>query len=603
MSNLSSEIISQKQQSFDNLKDKRELWDKLEKLFHGQLNDNVSTGTKSQVFDPRLSSLLIERAYRVMSQLGVGKVIGIGSNDVGDAKLKNLLLDKYVVPNANSQFDFLTKLRMVDLYSNLYGSFDVMVDWNVKKNGYTGPDMWLLNKRDVFLPVGAISINDSESVIVRTWRPLSFFESLRKDKNFINISEIISKLKTKSGSKSKRDGNNMSKREENQYENEGPDGYYEVLTRYEKDRWVDICVDADMIFRDQKNPHENEELPIVRKYSLPLIDDAEGLGDGERGAPMQMVQNSIWNLYLDGVKTSIYPPLLINKDNIASMSSIKWGAAAKWLVRNNIGNAITPINLTPQGISTFNNTFQAANASLLNVFGTSDTTVTAEQDAGYGKTPQALKMQQSRENTRDNADRFYMEQFVKEVMRKMVNLLGKKQSSQISIRMFPDEVERVKREFPEISENYNEETGKLTIPKGKKSVMYDYEIVSGSTFAMNQEAQQENLAKLMELYRSSQTPNGNALVNDLKQSGYNFNFGELMKRVVSSSGIQDWDKILTERTEEEKSEEILQNDAMQFQQAVQQMMGGNVNAVPAMPQEQPEMTPDQQLPQMQWKQP
>lgn len=585
---LSSEIINQKEESFKNKKTKRELWDNLEKLFHGQLNDSVSSKTNSKVFDPRLSSLLIERAYRVMSQLGIGKVVGISKNDLGDAKLKNLLLEKYVIPNANSQFDLLTKFRMVDLYSNLYGSFDALVDWNVKKGGYTGPDMWLLNKRDVFDQVGSMSLNDSDQVIVRTWRPLSFFESLRKDEGFKNIPKIIEQLKKKSGSKQGRDAENMSKREENQYSDESPDGYYEVLTRYEKDRWVDVVVDVDEVFRDQKNPHENDELPVVRKYSIPLLDDSDGMGDGERGMSMQMAINADWNLYFDAVKMSIYPPVLLNKDNIAQMSSIKWGAAAKWLVRNNIGNAAQVLPLTPQGIATFNNTFQAANASLLNAFGTSDTTVTSKTDAGFGKTPQALEMQQQRENTRDNADRFYMEQFVSEVMRKMVNLLNKKQSNQISIRMFPEEVERIAREYPDIKQNYNEETNKLTVPKGKKNLTYDYEIVSGSTYALDQKSQQENLAKLLELYRSSQTPQGNLLVNDLKQSGFTFNFGELFKRVVANSGIQDWDKILTEMTEQEKGDNILEQDQMVFQQALQQMQQG-VNQVPPTPQIQPEM--------------
>lgn len=585
---LSSEIINQKEESFKNKKTKRELWDNLEKLFHGQLNDSVSSNTNSKVFDPRLSSLLIERAYRVMSQLGIGKVVGISKNDLGDAKLKNLLLEKYVIPNANSQFDLLTKFRMVDLYSNLYGSFDALVDWNVKKSGYTGPDMWLLNKRDVFDQVGSMSLNDSDQVIVRTWRHLSFFESLRKDEGFKNIPKIIEQLKKKSGSKQGRDAENMSKREENQYSDESPDGYYEVLTRYERDRWVDVVVDVDEVFRDQKNPHENDELPVVRKYSIPLLDDSDGMGDGERGMSMQMAINADWNLYFDAVKMSIYPPVLLNKDNIAQMSSIKWGAAAKWLVRNNIGNAAQVLPLTPQGIATFNNTFQAANASLLNAFGTSDTTVTSKTDAGFGKTPQALEMQQQRENTRDNADRFYMEQFVSEVMRKMVNLLNKKQSNQISIRMFPEEVERIAREYPDIKQNYNEETNKLTVPKGKKNLTYDYEIVSGSTYALDQKSQQENLAKLLELYRSSQTPQGNLLVNDLKQSGFTFNFGELFKRVVANSGIQDWDKILTEMTEQEKGDNILEQDQMVFQQALQQMQQG-VNQVPPTPQMQPEM--------------
>lgn len=606
MSKLSSEIISQKSDSFNNLRNKRELWDKLEQLFHGQLNDSVSSGTKSQVFDPRLSSLLIERAYRVMAQLGIGKVKGMAGDDQGDAKLKNLLLEKYVVPNAKSQFDLLTKFRMVDLYSNLYGSFDVLVDQNIGANGYVGPDMWLLNKRDVFLPIGAISPSDAESIITRTWKSLSFFEGLKKSDGFTNIPKIIEELKAKKGSKSQRDSQNISKREEVDYDRQGPDGYYEILTRYEKDRWVDVIVDLDMEFRDIKNPHEVDELPIVRKYSIPLIDDPEGLGDGERGAPMQMIQNSLWNLNLDSTKLSMMPPVIINKDNVASMSSIRYIPGAKWLGRgNNIGNIAQALNLNPRGMETFNNTFQAANSSLLNVFGTSDTTVTVQQDSGYGKTPQALQMQQARENTRDSSDRYYMEQFVTEVMRKMVNLLGKKQSSNVSIRMFPDEIEKIKRDYPGIVDNYNEKKGLLSIPKGKKSTVYDYEIVSGSTYALDQKSQQENLAKLVELYQTSATPNGNQLEIDLKKSGFNFNFGELFKRIVSSSGIQDWDKILTEMTEEEKTSKTLDQDKMAFEQAMVQMgaMGqggmGGLGAVPPTPQGMPpEMGGQPQMPQI-----
>lgn len=604
---LASEIISQQQSSFDSLKTKRDIWDKVEKLTHGQLNDLQSASTKSQVFDHRLSTLLLERSHRVMSQLPVGKVRGMTSNDAGDAKLKNLLLEKYVIPNANAQFDFLTKMRLVDYYSNQYGNFFTLTDWDVKKTGYTGPDVWLLNIRDVFPQVGAVSLSDSDQIIIRTWRPISYFENLKKSDGFKNVDKIITLLKDKSGSKQTRDSDAKSKRGEDQYPEDDTDkglGYYEVLTRFERDRWVDVCTDADLEFRDIANPHDNGELPVDCKYSIPLLDDFMGMGDVERGGSMQMVINSVWNLYLDAVKMSIFPPMLINKDNIASMSSIKWGAAAKWLVRNQINNAAQPVNLTPQGIQTFNSTFQAANASILNLFGTSDTTVTKEQDTGYGRTPQALQMQQARENTRDNADRFYMEQYLTSVMKKMVNLLKKKQSSEISLRMFPTEIEQLARDYPEVKELYDETDGSLRIPKGKKKVLYDYEIVSGSTFAQDQKMQGENLSMLLGIYRESQTPQGNLLVNDLRNEGFNFKFGELFKRVISNSGIQDWDKILVEMTEQEKGQMYMDNDRQTFMNAMAQMGGVPIQPGPqgAAPEDMGGMQggmPDQQLPPMQ----
>ena len=585
MSTIINEIKSRFQASYDNLSTKREVWDSMEDLFHGRLNDTVSSRTKSQIFDHRLSTLIIERAHRVMAQLPVGKVRGISKNDLGDARLKNLILDKYVVPNANAQFDFLTKLRMVDMYSNVYGAFDVLVDWDVRSNGYAGPDIWLLNVRDVFPQAGAVSLEDSDFVIVRTWQPLSYFERLGKKDGFKNISSIVGRLKDKSGSKQNRTSEDQSKRGETQYPNTSTAkgmGFFEVLTQFEGDRWVDFCVDADMEFRDIENPHKNGELPIVRKYSMPLLDDISGMGDMERGESMQKTINAVWNLYLDGVKMSIFPPALINKDNIAAMSSIKWGAAEKWLVRGQIDNAVRTINLSPQGISTFNNTLQTANASILNLFGTSDTTVTKETDAGYGRTPQALQMQQARENTRDAADRFYMERFLTSVMKKMVNLVSKKQPSSVAIRMFEEEIAEIARSYPEIEEMYDKESGKLVISKkGSGSNLYDSEIVSGSTFAADQKVQQDNLSSLITLYKSSQTPNGNTLVADLDKEGYILKFGELFKKVIASSGIQDWDKILVEKTEEEKDQTVLSSDAQIFQNVLAQMQQGqNMNATP-----------------------
>lgn len=578
-----NEILTRKEAAYNYLREKRVLWDDLEKLFHNQLAGSITEQTKSQVFDPKLTTLTLERGYRVMAQLPTGKVRGMSKNDTSASHLMNLVLDKYVLPHANAQFDFLTKLRMIDIYSNVYGNFFAMVDWDIKANDYIGPDLWMLNIRDVFPQVGAVSLEDSDYVIVRTWQPLSWFESRAKKKEYKNMSKVIAKLKDKTGSKDSRSSNDISKRESSQYPESiaaNKAGYFEVLTQYERDKWTDFSVDADLVFREQDNPHENGELPVVCKYSIPLIDDFMGMGDFERGRSMQNVTNSVWNLYLDAVKMSIFPPALINKDNIAAMSSIKWGAAEKWLVRGQVDNAAKVLDLNPKGIATFNNTYNIASSALLNMFGTTDTTVTAETEAGYGKTPQALQMQQTRENTRDNADRFYMEQFLKKVMVKMVNLISKKQSKAITIRLFEDEIADLKRVYPEADEDYNEKTGKLSINTGKTgSILYDYEMVSGSTYAVDQKSQQENLGQLLQLF--IQSPE---LVQVLSQEGYTLKIGELFKRIVASSGIQDWDKILEEKTDEEMADDTLAADKERLIQAVQQF---EMNQVPPQPQGQP----------------
>lgn len=602
---LKQEILERQRAAQDYLSTKREVWDKVENLFNGTLIDNASLGAKTQVFDHKLSTLLLEREYRVMAQMPTGKIQAISKNDIGTSKLMNLILDKYIVPNANNQWDFLTKLRMVDRYSNLYGNFFAMVDWEVGgKNGYVGPDMWLLNIRDVFPQVGAMSLEDSDYVLVRTWRPLSFFENLKGQKGYKNIDKILAKLKDKSGSKDSRSNEEKSKREQNAYPSGTPakkSGFYEVITQYEKDRWVDFCVDAELEFRDIPNPHDNDELPLVCKYSIPMLDDFMGMSDFERGADMQNVVNSVWNLYLDAVKMSIYPPILINKDNIAAMSSLGWAPSAKWLVRgSSIANTVQPINLTPQGIATFNNTYGVATASILNMFSTTDTAQTKDQEASMGRTPQALSMQAQRENSRDVADRFFMEQFTKKVIKKMVNLTAKKMPSTIAIRLFEGEIDELSNDYPEVKEMYDEKSGKLNVNKSKvASVTYDYDIVSGSSYAADKEALSKNISGLLTLYVNSQTPQGNTLVMDLEKDGYKLHFGELFKQSVAEMGIKDQSKILEELKPEQIAENVLRQDAGLFQQAMQQGTQGlgGIPPQPGQPQ-QPGQAPEQQQPQI-----
>ena len=576
---ITKTILSRKQASYDYLSTKRTQWDTWEQLFHGELKSANTDSTKSQVFDPKLSTLLIERSYRVMAQLHTGKVKAISKNDPGASALMNLTLDKYIIPNANSQFDFLTKLRMIDLYSNIYGKFYGLVDWTVNgKNGYVGPDLWLLNMRDVFPQVGSVSVLDSDEIIIRTWKPKTFFEGLAKSKKksvdgFTNIPRILRKMEDTSGDKSSRDAESEGSRESKEYPTAQPgpnDGYYEVLSMYEGDKWTDmVSGGVNEVFREIDNPHDNGELPVVEKHSIPLLDDMNGMGDMERGQSMQKVVNSVWNMYLDGVKMSIFPPLMVNKDNVASMSSITYGATRKWLVRNQINNAIQPVSLSPQGIATFNNTYQAATGSLLNLAGTTDTAITKDIEQGFGKTPQALKMQQARENTRDNADRFYMDQFTSNVIKKMVNLMSTKADGSTQIRMFQDEIEQLAEEYPEVKEMYDEKTGKLNINKKKMgSVLYDYEIVEGSSFSVDEDMQMKNLTSMIEMLTKNPQ-----LIQEAQNRGIDINMGEMIKRVISKSGIQDWDKIVTEMKEEDRTDQILQNDMQQLTMAMEQMQG------------------------------
>lgn len=584
MTDVQDQILSRYTSADDYLQDKRKKWDEFENIFHNITADNISTKTKSQMFDPVLSTMAIERSNRVMAQMPVGKIRMMSKNDQGGEKLMNMTVDKWVIPNANAQFDLLTKFRMTNLYSNIYGNFFNFIDWTVKDNDYIGPDLWLLNIRDVFPQVGAISLEDSDYVIVRTWKSMSYFENLDGE-DFKNVAKINERLKGMSGDKAEKTAEHKSKRELSY-----PDpvttngaGQFAVLSMYERDRWVDYVPAAHMVLRDIENPQENGELPVVCKYSIPLIDDFMAMGDFERGKTEQYALNSLWNLYMDAVAISIFPPTIVNKDNIADASSFVFGPAAKWLGRRDVGNVAQTLNLTPQGTNTFNNAYQALRGSMQNQYGTTFTDVSASTDTLMGKTPQALEMQGARQSARDSADRFYQEQYLTKVMNRFTNLLAKKQPKALTVRLFPEELEELVRQYPEMEEMYNQKTGLLKIDRSRfKNCKFDYEIVSGSTYQADQKEQQAQLLALLQMF--TQNPQ---LIQQIMQTENKMPMlGELITRILANSGIQDWDKILVDMNDGnpgQANEQALQEHEMMFQQALQETMGGNINQIPAQP--------------------
>lgn len=584
MEDVKQTIRSHVEKSEDFLSPKRDLWTENENILHCRLADQISQGTKAGVYDPVLSTLSLYRSHRVMAQLASGNVKAISKNDSASSKLMDLTLEKYIIPNANAQFDQLTKYRLVDMYSDLYGGMGAFIDWDVKPNGYVGPDMWLIPIRDIFPQVGAVSIEDSNRCVVRTWQPISYFESLadrrkKEGKDLKNLQKIIDLLKEKPGDLQGKDSNDKSARENNAFPTPTPakgQGFYKVYSMYERDRWVDAVPAADWeIFRDGKNPHDNGELPIVYKYAQPLLDDIMGYAGYERGKSMQYAHNSLWNLYLDAVRLSIFPPVMLNKNAIADKASIKWSAAAKWMMKVSPQQAAQVLNLTPQGIQTFQATSQATKAAILNMFGTTDTTVTRADDPGFGRTPQALKMQAAQENTGDTVDQFYMEQFITKVNKKYVNLMSKKGGS-VQFRMFEDEIDDLAKDFPEVKDMYDEKSGQLTIDrKHTGSVMYDYEIISGSTHMRDQEKQQENLIELFKsltegLQIDQQSGNVTSpLLQQLRSENRDVKFGKLLDRIVINGGIQDFDKIIIDKGDD--PEAIMEDTNQKFMLAMQQL--------------------------------
>src|ERR1035438_3909435 len=143
-------------------------WDEYENLLF--LNSRSKDNAKQRLSDGSLSAIVIERAGRVMSQMPTGSVQALGLQNQGKGLLMDLVLEKYIFPNANEQYDLETKLMLWDAYSNVYGTMAMCYDWTVEQN-YVGPTCWLVPMRNFFPQQGRLSVRNCDFVFISTFQP------------------------------------------------------------------------------------------------------------------------------------------------------------------------------------------------------------------------------------------------------------------------------------------------------------------------------------------------------------------------------------------------------------------------------------------------
>lgn len=600
----------------------RQTWWDRERLLINHLADSYSQkSTRSHVTDGHLSTLAFERQARVSAQLPTGTVYSLSSDKKAEesAVLNNMVLNKYILPNANSQFDALTKLRMSGVYASVYGAQPIFYDYRVDDE-YIGPDFWLIPPRNFLPQPYKNSIRDCDWVMISTTVSLSYFEAILERKNTswnkVNIKKLIEQAK--SGKVPERDLDSSRRSEVENLRvyswpqaDSGSAARVEIITKYEKGkkgRWITFAKDYKDIgaLRSIANPHKSGRIPVVMRQCFPLVDSIWGLGDFERGITLQKAKDSLINLYLDGVKLSIFPPLKIDT-TVVTASTIKLQAGARWLMKDL--NAVQQFENNPQSLQTFQGTYQFLTSALLTQFGTTDTQVNKQSTGNpeFGKTPQAIEMLQDKEGARDNWDRFQLEKSIEDLWDGMLNLLTEKQEKPINFNIFDSDVDQIMSQFGEDSGDGtkppkyltmlgSQKAAKITLPKSLIGGQYKYIIDASSTLKSSDEDENQTMVQLLSFYFS----NPQVIDQYLQQDGMKFNAGEAIKKTVYTSGISNPDTIVTEIGDDEQKAQLPQYDGEAMAQqvgdpdmanAVRQMFAqpNQPNQPPASPMQQPQM--------------
>jgi hypothetical protein len=587
-----SQVTTELSTQFSNAKDSmiqfRTQWESFLDTAYARIAQ--SNGYKSRVREGSLSSLLWERAARVVAQLPTGRIQALRSDDVGKSELMDLIWHKYVMPGANTDYSFLTKLRMWDYYSLIYGAAPAIYDYRIDDE-YTGPDWSLLDPRYVFPQAGRLSFQRCQFIFIEANHNKEYLETKAKLKGWDtkNINWILANWKE--GSKpdnSKRTTNLQLDRGQS---NDLHQGEIQLVTKYERGKngkWITFAPQYEnRIVREIDNPHKNGRLPVVFKFCLPLIDSLWGMGDVERGQSLQNAIDSFVNLSMDFAKFKLYPPLLYGQD--VNASQLRYEPAAKWKVPSK--DAVGFMELSGSYSQEMMNGTQFLKGALQSQNGTTQTDVTSSNgNMDQGKTPEAIQKNNSRENARDNWDLGMLEEAINSLANGMINLIGTKQPASIEFHIFDDDIKKIyeagNKDVVEVFESAKKHVvtdegelswelngkgaAKLTIGPDDTKGAYLYYMDSGTTQLSDDNADVQTYDKILE---TMGTPVWGQLVAGLQKDNRDFDYGDFTKKYLIANKVQDWETLIPE-TKDQMGAKPFDPSMLQSPQAQQMLQQG-----------------------------
>jgi hypothetical protein len=236
-------------------------------------------------------------------------------------------------------------------------------------------------------------------------------------------------------------------------------------------------------------------------------------------------------------------------------------------MKPNLFDRLETMEVKPD-LSTFQSTYGFLKAAILTLTNTTDTSVSPATDPGFGKTPQALKMQALTQGMQTQFDRRMLEIATEKIFDRMIDLIAKRQEKPMKLYLKKADLDNVAEIAPDVVEMFDVgDMGQVTLkPTHISNADYRYEIDSGSTVKKDEILENQTLTEILGFVikipgaMESLAQGGSIPLGDKK-----LELGELIKRWVISSGITDWDKIIVDN---EQGQNALNMENPQVAQAV-----------------------------------
>lgn len=543
-------------------------FDAYEAMLLSQVYDSVSkTVSNSSITDSYAATLAIERAARVMGKLPDGRTEAAAKADAGKAAFLDIIRQKWIYPNANSQRPFFDKLRMWQLYSSVYGYMPMFYDWNINLNGYIGPDCWLWNPRNLIPQQGRVSIADMDYVTAISWVGKSTLESWLEapdeagwDKEVLNELIPLADKETTSP-----DNERDTRTERTRITNDTKRGI-KIATRYEAGddgKWISFAPDHGCkVLRSIPNPHKNGRIPFVIKYSQPLFDSFYGLGDFQRSKPLQFARDGVRNFYFQGLKMNLLPPMVANANGVIK-HTLDYRPGG--VIMETIPNSIRRLETSTAGLSTYQAAMSDLTGSLLSQFGTQNASIPGAEalNPSQGKTPAAVNMYTEKEATRDGQERAHMETAIEQLTDGFFSMIANIGTETIPVQLLSEDIDEIVRQGHDdlldlVEMNQQGTAGELRInPEVLRNSEFRFNINPNSTAAVTREEELKRLVEAMGTIAKFQN-----ILKDDPRVQINWQKPlELYQELLDVKGIDEFITVMSEEELMAKQQEQLQMQA------------------------------------------
>ncbi len=408
-------------------------FDEADELFRSFIDEN-NWPYDALLFDPRIFTFVFEKTSRLIANKPKGKLIPREGTDVLSAKINNALLN-YQWDQANYGGTMLQKWALMDINTRKYGGAFALCNWKYEtdKNGrivFDGPEMEVLNNRDVAHDLTATAIENANWIQIRKYVPIQSLERVNDASRGVPIYKNLEALRFALAQQGKeqeglqgqgqgRGSNWVSRnRQISRLENDpyGKDEVFksvEIITEYRRDRWITFAPRQGIILRDISNPYMNNEIPVTMLKYYMIDDDLYGMSEIEPVKGIQKAINALLCQYVDEINQKLYSPIAIGPG--VKQHTLEWGKGARWIMNNPMTD-FRLVESRSNAAQYFNNTYSVLVSAMMNALGESSLGVSNIQPYQNDKTATEVKALQLQRNARDNYNQLMLAEAIKRQM-------------------------------------------------------------------------------------------------------------------------------------------------------------------------------------------